>query len=243
MKIEINTPSIFDPTKIVSGITKSNYHRFSKGFSIFPGNIYDMEEVEYMRNILASNLNTVRNKLVFQKQVHSDEIKIVTKENSNQIDISDGMITNIKGQILNVTVADCVAVLAYDNVNQAIGAFHSGWRGTEKNISKAGIEKMQAHYGTEPKNLSVWLSPSAGAEVYEVGSEVADLFPATVKTKFGDKYLLDVRKRIVEQLLELGVLIENIEQNMECSISNREYHSYRRDKDNSGRMSGFIGMI
>lgn len=239
--IEIEKPSLFPSEKVICGITKSNYSLFPDGFSIFPGKTLTDERVEFFREVLAENLSTKRENLVFQKQVHGSEVREI-KGKQSDILISDGMICNTKSIILNVTVADCVGVMLYDPTKEAIAALHSGWRGTVENISGKGIKKMISIYGTNPNDLLAWLSPAAGCHQYEVGKEVADLFPTSVKKEYGNKFLLDVRQRIFEQLIQLGVQAENIEKSEICTIENVEFHSYRRDGDRSGRMSVFIGM-
>ena len=240
MKIDILKPNIFDDN-VISGVTKSNFDKFEKGFSIFPGKVLTQDEVKHNRVILAHNTNFEYETLKFQKQVHGDVIRKVDIHSSN-IAESDGLITNIPRLLLNVTIADCCGILVYDSINKAIGAFHSGWKGTQLNIASAGITAMTEEYATNPRDLKVFLSPCAGGDIYEVGEEVALLFPETVIKPFGDKYLLDVRKRINEQLSELGVAPENIEISDICTIKNPDYHSFRRDKDRSGRMSAFIGL-
>jgi len=240
MKIDILKPSIFDD-KVISGVTKSNFDKFEKGFSIFPGKVLTQEEVKRNREILAHNTDFPYERLKFQKQVHGNIVRKVDLHSSN-IAESDGLITNIPKLLLNVTIADCCGILVHDTVNNAIGAFHSGWKGTQLNIAASGINAMAEEYGTRPECVRVFLSPCAGGDIYEVGEEVAMLFPQTVIKPFGEKYLLDVRQRINEQLLELGVLPENIEVSEICTIKNPDYHSFRRDKDKSGRMSAFIGL-
>jgi len=244
MKIKIHKPTIFPYNRIIAGISETNFNRFSTGFSIFPAKIYSNEEVEYFRRILANNLGFNRQNLVFQKQEHSDNIQVINKANIQEIKISDGMITNLKNVILNVTVADCAAVLIYDEQKEVIGAFHSGWRGTQKNIVAKGIQKMGENFGCSAKDMIVWISPSAGKGNYEVGQEVAKLFAEKYTKSIGnDKFLLDIKGAIREQLLACGVIGKNIEISDICTIEDRRFHSFRRDKNSSGRMSAFIGMI
>lgn len=243
MKIRIHKPKIFDNYSIIAGVTETNYQVFSKGFSIFPGKIYSNYEVEYFRLVLATNLDTKRENLVFQKQEHSDQIQIITNENKNLINISDGMITKIKNIILNVTIADCAGILIYDPSNHVIAALHSGWRGTNLNIVGKGIKIMKEVFNSQPSQLIAWISPSAGKNKYEVGSEVASLFPADyVKQISKTKFLLDLKSIIFKQLIDEGLLSDNIELSLICTIEDKRFHSYRRDKDLSGRMSAFIGM-
>lgn len=243
MKIKIHKPNIFPQNRIIAGITETNFDRFSSGFSIFPAKIFSIEEVEYFRVILANNLGLKRQYLAFQKQEHSDCIQVIDSINIHEINISDGMITNLKNVVLNVTVADCAAVLIYDEQKEVIGAFHSGWRGTQKNIVAKGIQKMEENFGCSAKDMIVWISPSAGMKNYEVGQEVAELFDEKITKPVGnDKFLLDIKGAIKEQLLNCGVIEKNIEISEICTIEDSRFHSFRRDRDRSGRMSAFIGM-
>ncbi|MGB9911954.1 MAG: polyphenol oxidase family protein, partial [Candidatus Kapaibacteriota bacterium] len=93
-----------------------------------------------------------------------------------------------------------------------------------------------------PRNLLVYISPLASGKRYEVGEDVAKLFPlSTIPTPNG-KYFFDNRKEIIYQLKETGVEEKNIEYSPLCTISNTNLHSYRRDKEKSGRMAAFIGL-
>ncbi len=241
MKIEINKPTIFNNDEIISGVTKSNFEIFhGKGFSIFPGKILANEEVIQHRRILAENLNSKLDRLKFQRQVHKNLIRIISRDSIEEE--SDGMITNIPGLILNVTIADCCAILIHDPVLKVIAALHSGWRGTSLNIAAKGISMMEKEYDSTPENMQVYLSACASGDNYEVGSEVAELFSIGIKAKTNGKYLLDIRKEIERQLVKSGIKESNIEISNVCTIENRDYHSYRRDGDKSGRMSAFIGL-
>ncbi len=241
MKIDILKPQIFEQDSIISGVTKANKERFSKGFSIFPGQILSDDDVEVFRKMLPINIGVKRDELIFQKQTHSDTIFKIDEIPNEQI-LSDGIITNIKGVVLNVTIADCCGVLIFDPSSSSIAAIHSGWRGTHLNITGKGIDEMLNEYNAKPQTMQVFLSPAASMANYEVGGEVAELFPSSVVEKRNGKYYLDIRLRIKQQLLEKCVLDENIEMSHICTIADTQYHSFRRDKEKSGRMSAFIGM-
>ena len=238
---KLTTPSIFDKDKIIAGVTHRNPDLFpGSGFSISNGQIYSDDEVKHQREYLAVYLATDPAGLKFQKQVHASHIRIIDKNSKEEE--SDGMITNQKGVILNITIADCCAILVHDPLKDAIGAFHSGWRGTRENIAKKGIDKMKKEYSSNPAELKIYLSPCASGDKYEVGEEVAEFFPDSVKYIGGGKYLLDIPKEVSNQLTEAGCKTENIEISGKCTISDQEYHSYRRDRERSGRMSAVIGM-
>ncbi len=236
--IEIKSPTIF-PAEISAGITLANKYTFPPhGFSIFPGQVLSSDEVELHRLALAKQLKVNRDAMVFQKQVHTDGIKVVSE--GAETTQSDGMLSNQSGIVLNVTVADCCGILIYDKATKSIAALHSGWRGTSLSMAGKGIKKMKETYGTNPADLLVWLSPCAGKESYEVEWDVAQHFEKYVIKKDSTKFLLDIREPIKDQILHAGVPECQIETSTECTIQNTLYHSYRRDKSESGRMSVFI---
>lgn len=242
-KFEILIPQIFPKNKIIAGVTKRNLELFpDKGFTISNIDAFSHEEIETHKKYLAEVLGIKYEHCKFQKQVHKSEIQIVTQNTPNGLE-TDGMITSQKGLLLNVSIADCLAILIYDPINEIIAAIHSGWKGTKQNIAGKAIKMLFDNYNSNPKNLLVYLSPCASGNNYEVGYEVAQYFPETVSQISKTKYLFDNRKEVFNQLIKTGVEQSNIESSTICTIESKEYHSYRRDKDKSGRMSAFIGLL
>lgn len=91
-------------------------------------------------------------------------------------DSADGLVTNEPGLVLSTFYADCVPLLFVDPVNRAVGASHSGWRGTAGRIGRVTVETMQREFGTDPAHLLVGIGPSICADHYEVSEDVADVF-------------------------------------------------------------------
>jgi hypothetical protein len=176
----------------------------------------------------------------FQRQVHNNHIRLIYSQSHEEE--SDGMATSERGVVLNLTLADCCGILIYDPVNKAVAALHSGWRGAKLNIASRGIQKMNEWFSSRPENLLAWLSPCASVDNYEVGEKVAIHFPGFIQPKDNGKYLLDIPAAVKNQLSNEGVSEGNIELSGICTIADERFHSYRRDKDRSGRMSAFIGL-
>ena len=238
MKIDI--PSIFKNYNVIAGVTLANKDLFPPyGFSITKAEIFSDVEIMKMRTEFAQFIDINYENLIFQKQIHSDIVKVV--DDNYTYGEHDGLITNIKSKILMLSLADCSGILIYDKELEVISAIHSGWRGTSKNIIGKAIEKFVNDFGSEPKNLLCYLSPSASVDNYEIGAELLDLL-GEFSIKRGEKYFFDNKRMLTEQLLVQGVPAQNIEVSDVCTISNEQYHSYRRDKSQSGRMAAFIGM-
>ena len=240
-KINILRPTIFPFDIINSGITLANYQLGEKGFSAYKTDAFTEDEIINNTNILADNIGVSVQNLIFQKQIHTTNIQIIDKSEHPILE-SDGLITNKNGLVLCINLADCGGVLCYDAKNNAIGTFHSGWKGTQLNIVAVGINKMKKVYSTNSADLLVYLTPCAGKEHYEVEYDVAQHFYNHIEQVNNGKYLLDIKGVIVKQLLDIGVRKENIEISSICTISNKMYHSFRREENKSGRMTAFISI-
>jgi len=262
MKINLIVPKIFSQNKILAGVTEKNTHLHPDGLSFGVTEQFDRSTVIKHRKLLADYLGVNLKDFVFLHQLHSDIVHIIDEvgnndydnfssiskfENSllNNLDATwngDALITSVKGKVLGVKIADCAGILIYDFKKEIISAVHSGWRGSAQRILPKTIAKMQEHFGSNPQDILVFISPLPDAPKYEVGKEVAELFPrSTIITPDG-KYYFDNRKELLFQLLESGVEQRNIEISTQCTVSNNNLHSYRRDKEKSGRMLAFIGM-
>ncbi len=180
-------------------------------------------------------------------QTHSSRVfKVESRESigweeKSQIE-ADALITDLRGVVLTILTADCVPILLFEPEKRTVGAIHSGWRGTEKNIVKETIKKMQNEYQISTDKLIVGVAPSIRSCCYEVGVEVARVFESyqDAVVKRDGSYYLDVATVVIAQLRELGVLQENIELSPSCtSCCNKTLFSYRKDKT-AGR---FMSML
>lgn len=231
----------FQKEELITGITLKNATaELPFGFSINKGNLYSDNEVLSMRKQLADSLNLDFSNMAFMSQSHSDLVEVYDKDRDSYD--ADGIITNQIGICLNVSVADCIGLILYDPINKVLGAVHSGWKGTQQNIAQNAVSKMANAYGTKPNSIYALISPSASGEVYEVGEEVAKYFPKSIKQVSETKYLFDNKNQVKLQLVDAGLSSENIQIQLECSITDLRFHSFRRDKDKSGRMSVFAMM-
>jgi|JI9StandDraft_1071089.scaffolds.fasta_scaffold77277_2 YfiH family protein len=226
---------------LIAGVTERQPDIFQPiGLTLGKTSGVSPSELVRHRQHFADSIRVPVQSLTFQKQVHGARIQVIRQD--ARFAESDGMITNTRGVVLCVLVADCCGVLVYDKENQSIGAFHSGWRGTHENIVGRGIEAMQKRFGTDPASALVYLSPCASGERYIVRRDVADLFPTAVVQVADDQYLFDNRKRIAEQLADSGVERRNMSISNDCTLTDIRFHSFRRDGEKSGRTAVFIGL-
>lgn len=192
-----------------------------------------------------SNLEKIKTwfgveEVYYLKQIHSDLIYNYDSE----IHQGDAVICNKRKVAIGVFTADCVPILLYDKNKKVFAAVHSGWRGTLSNILGKTIDKMRQEYGTNAKDIIVYIGPHNRVCCYEIGEEVKEKFLSQniyEKDIFQGRNL-DIKKCLLYQLENKKILKENIFDLNICTYCDKEYelHSYRRDKDKAGRMFSFI---
>lgn len=213
-----------------------------------PLNIYEN------RNILSRKFHVDSDKLITPHQTHSNKVIKIDKEFISQSKSSqteslygyDASITNELGLFLCVTTADCVPILLFDPVNNAIGAVHAGWKGTSKKIIERTINYMNLSFKTSTNEIIACIGPSISVDHYEVGKDVEEEFNKNGfvinqdNSYFNEstgKTHIDLKEMNYQELLRLGVKQENIEKTNLCTYkSNDLFFSARRQTIRSGRM-------
>lgn len=239
-ELDILKPNIFPDDRIISGVTKRNTALFpNKGFTLSHNGITNSEfkrNLQIFSDFLGVQVSDIR----FNHQIHSD--KIVIADHDFKIEQADALITNRQNIVIYVKIADCAGILIYEPTAECVAAIHSGWKGTKLNIAGKTIKELQKQYNAKPSNMLVYISPMASAKNYEVGREFFDYFPKDVLYENNNKLFYDNLKMIISQLVAAGIKSENIEYSVLCTIDNNDLHSFRRDKENSGRMAVYIGL-
>ncbi len=243
-KIKIIAPKIFSKHKnIICGIsTKCFQDKSQFGFNISFSCGDNKKLVEENRKTFFNKLGIKENQIAFTKQTHRNNIAITYK--SKTYNNCDALITNKKNLFLSITVADCLPIFIYDMENKIVATIHSGWRGCVNGILKKTIETMQEEFNSNTKNFLCYLGPNADKCCYEVEPDVAKNFDKKFLTqKTQTKFSLDIKNFSKYILLKYGIAKNNIEISDYCTICEKKLlHSFRRDKNFSGRMMGIIGM-
>ncbi len=188
-------------------------------------------------------------------QKHTDNVAIMddTKE---VIDNCDAIITNKRGILLKVSIADCTPVFIYDKKTNAIGDVHSGWKGTTYRITSKTAKLMHETYGCQYEDMIVCIGPCIGKDHFEVQDDVKELFENEFKELKSEDYIVDkgvnengVHKYLIDtsyvikmNMINLGVKEENIYISDICTVCHVDkIHSHRADSIVDGRNAAFIG--
>lgn len=200
------------------------------------------DNVTENRNRFFNALGIPQDQIAIPRQQHTATIRIVGKPGSYAD--CDALITRSRTVFLSVTVADCVPIFLFDQKHDVVACVHAGWRGSEQQILQKTITKMQEEFESNPQNVFAFIGQSAGVCCYEVGEDVAGKFGERYALRRDGRIYLDLKKANRDQLTLKGIPDSNIEDLNDCTICRQElYHSYRRDREKSGRMIGIIGMV
>mgnify|MGYP004517782437 FL=1 len=212
----------------------------------FRAGMVGVEEVrkEYKRIQQILAMNSI--KFIKPSQAHTNCVKCVMTDTLNEnLENVDGLITDMKGVALVTSLADCQGILLYDSKKKVIGNIHSGWRGTIGCIVENAVHLMEDIYHCEARDIEAYICPSILKCCFEVEEDVKEEFVHTfsdlgiekdILKKRDGKYLIDTVSINRKILIKLGVLPENIVTSDICTKCHGDImHSYRVDKENSGR--------
>lgn len=179
----------------------------------------------------------------------------------------DALITRQRGVALAMSTADCVPLLFYDPVTEAIGIAHAGWRGTARGIAAATVTAMSEQFGSRPADIHAGVGPSIGPCCYEVSAEVRELFLGqrdfeelptdplyrelvassavfeTVQLPARESLRLNLWETNRKQLLLAGLTPEHIELPDTCtSCAKDRFFSHRADEGRTGRFPSILAL-
>lgn len=151
---------------------------------------------------------------------------------------ADAAISAEPNHACTVLTADCLPVLFCDSGGTEVAAAHAGWRGLADGILSKTVEQ----FSSEAQSLIAYLGPAISQPAFQVGEDVRQAFlnkverfgsQANVEAAFikdkseAGKYLADIYALARHELNTLGV--NAIYGAINCTYSNRDYYSYRRD--------------
>lgn len=196
---------------------------------------------------------------VLSKQSHETKVlKVGTKDRGKGITKDrdyegiDALITDEKGIILSCFSADCVPILFYDPIHKAVGACHSGWRGTKGKILQNVVEEMRKHFTSNPAEILIAIGPSICKEQYVVSEDLALSFledypdlgedtASPIQRISKDKFQLDLWDLNRRIALDCGIKEEYISISGYCTMENPElFFSHRYSQGKRGLQGAFI---
>ncbi|MGA2500209.1 MAG: peptidoglycan editing factor PgeF [Tepidisphaeraceae bacterium] len=183
-------------------------------------------------------------------QVHGTRVIEATRDSAQTPAVeADAIVTCDNQCAASVRVADCVPVLLATRDGRRVAAVHSGWRGVVAGVVPRAVKRLCGPTHV-PEQLLVAVGPCIGFDAFEVGPEVLEQFvriwgmAAPVRSAGAGKGLVNLRRAVEMQLLQLGIPPEQIDISGCCTWrDSEEFYSHRRDRGLTGRMAAVIACL
>lgn len=181
--------------------------------------------------------------LISARQVHGDHVqRVMPVKEDYVVEDADGLITDVKSVGLMIGHADCQAILLYDTVQRAVGAVHSGWRGSVANIIATTIAAMEEQFNTDPGDLYVAIGPSLGPCCAEFVNYRQELPREFLSFQVTENHF-DFWEISKAQLRQCGVSDGKVSCVKICTFCSPDYFSYRRACRDEAGITGRNGTL
>ena len=181
------------------------------------------------------------------EQVHShviyDAEELAGHSSAEQGLLSGDGIISRTPRALGVSVADCVPIFLRDTRTGAVGAFHSGWKGT--GIAAKGALRMVQDYGCRLGDIEAVIGPGIGPCCYQVEEARYEYFLKTFGpvgvNKSENSYSLDLKLinfNILSKLNLKKIIVSDV-----CTCCDTKFFSFRRAMATGTHFSRMLAYI
>ena len=220
--MNVRAPVEFFPALTATSVCRHAFIERVRGIDVSHDKTEALKRLDVVHREARLEIGMADWPLLTAQQIHGDKIATVDQPVARDKEFAgcDGLITNQKRIALGIHVADCCAIYIVDPKMPAIGLVHSGKKGTERAIVSKAIQQMRGHFGSDPAELIVQLSPCVRPPHYEI----------------------DFAAKIIEQCRAAGA--KNIHDPGVCTACDTDrYYSYRAEKGKTGRMLALLGLV
>jgi len=195
------------------------------------------------KDSLIYSVHQTHSNICYEINRNDDPLKVLKIE-------ADAMIEHDTSGVLYVKTADCLPILIYSKKLNCVAAVHAGWRGILNEVLSVCLKKIKSKY-ENLKDFEMHIGPHIQQSSFEVEEDVFIKFQKLAEKyslaefyfKQADKYFIDLQKFAIQQGIIEGLAKESILTSEVDTKVDMNYHSFRRDKQMSGRNISCIGFI
>ena len=183
------------------------------------------------KKIVKKNIQIAQNKLgledcdlKFIKQIHSNKVEIIDKNNLNKMIVADGSITKNKKIALAVMTADCAPIFIFDLESSFVCCLHIGWKGCLNNIVKSAIKKISKFTNNK---LTAIVGPCLSKENFEVEEKFKNNF--IKKNLYYENFFIKKSKKLKSHFDMRGIINFQLKNCFVDKISNIAIDTYSNE--------------
>ncbi|MFN8792342.1 MAG: polyphenol oxidase family protein [Bdellovibrionales bacterium] len=182
------------------------------------------------------------------KQVHGSHVVFAETAFQGQIE-ADAQWTTSPQVALITRTADCLPVLAYNSKTHAALSIHAGWRGVAQRIIPQTLDHLR-NEGHLAEDFEFFLGPHILKNSFELQKDTVELLRTSTKLQesiwlstSATGYLVDLLSIAKSQIQECGGRTHSISDFIFDTKTDLRFHSFRRDRENSGRQISFLALF
>lgn len=202
--------------------------------------------VEFCKKLGVDYGKVVYQQIVFGDDQTYDKIDTVGKDDVLNKEASvkaDAIFTSEPGVGLFLPVADCLAMVFYDTKLNVLALAHIGRHSSYAKLAAKVVEHYKK-FGSDPSNITVWMSPHAGKDSYKLSwfDQESDPDWNGYCVKKEDGYYLDMAGYNKRLLQNAGVKDPNIYISSADTVTDANYFSHS-DGDVHGRFAVLASIL
>jgi len=161
---------------------------------------------------------------------------------------ADCLITNEKELYLFVLTGDCLPVIIYDQKKNVLALAHISRMNTGRLFIQKVIKRLISEFKCQPDNLEIGIGPAIHKESYIIGETAEKGMPSWqefITDKSDGKISIDLIGYNIKQMIEAGVLSQNIEISDIDTARSKKFFSHQRSKTTNepqGRFATVAGL-
>lgn len=178
--------------------------------------------------------------VMLSHQVHGTDVVWHGSTNAGWhiLDGVDGHATAAAGQLLTVTVADCIPVYLAVPTKRVIALVHAGWRGVAGRILERTVELLRREAFCRGTDIVMHCGVGVCGQCYEVGEEV---YSRLTGRPVDRPTHVDLRSVLRTQAADLG--IDQVTISSFCTAHDHDkFFSHRASGGRDGRMVAYLGL-
>ena len=189
------------------------------GNMLAPEDRSNIEVIENRKSFLAKNgidiKQTTRVNVIHEGDNYCRYYELVEAHKGDGMEYdgvvaADALVTRLPNHALFLPIADCIGAVFFDPDKNILMMSHLGRHSLEQNGGFESVKFLVDHYGSNPNNLKVWLTPAPGPDVYPL-------------YKFDNRSLKNV---LYQQMVTAGVLEKNVIDNPADTSKDMDYYSH-----------------